>query len=391
MAVVGRSRALLVALALVALANGALLGLTLYAVLDGVLRLLEYPGPPPVVGAVAGALAGASILAVSLVREKALREGRYRAWASRWASHPLQADLETCLARLTEASRLRVPPALRILEEEQPNAFAVGQGRDAAAIVVTDGLLRQLEPDERDAVLAHELAHVEREDIKEVGRADAIAGCIEDAGRLKGRVLWGPRRIFRALWRFFLVMLALGLVAMLILPLTVESPLAYLLVTIAMVGGLYAYGRTITAGTLYGGVQMVFLLLALGPLTLAELALAAPTALAISRLISRGREYEADERSTELTGGCGALISALERLQRAASLPGRGGLSEVRFALFVPARLPSGLRGWLARLYATHPPISRRIEALRELARAQEPSRGAGGGEASRARLPESG
>jgi Zn-dependent protease with chaperone function len=367
---------LLGALAVVALANGLLLCLTLYAVLNGALRLLELPGLPLAFGVICGAASGITVLAIALRRERALRQGRYRAWRHRWSAHPLQAELEHSLARLAAANTLRAAPFLRVLEDGQPNAFAVGRSRDDAVIVVTDSLLEMLTAAERDAVLAHELAHVEKEDIKAVVRADAIAGSIGDAQSIKGRVLWGPGRVFRATWRLYLVMLLLGLVGMLTLPLIEEGSLASLLFSLAVGGALYAYGRTITAGTLYGVVQTSFLLLALGPLTVVEIALAAPTALAISRLISRDREYEADKRSTELTGGCAALISALEKLQAATS-PSRPGLEEVRFALFVSAPLPGrGLRRWIACLYATHPPVARRIDALRALeARKMAPDR----------------
>ncbi|NUQ28703.1 MAG: M48 family metalloprotease [Acidobacteriaceae bacterium] len=55
-------------------------------------------------------------------------------------------------------------PRLGVIYSGTPNAFAFGRTRGDASIVVTDGLLQMLTPDEANAVLAHELGHVEHND-----------------------------------------------------------------------------------------------------------------------------------------------------------------------------------------------------------------------------------
>ncbi len=56
------------------------------------------------------------------------------------------------------------PPDLAVVESDAPNAFTTGRSTDSATVVVTTGLLESLDPAEREAVLAHELAHVVNRD-----------------------------------------------------------------------------------------------------------------------------------------------------------------------------------------------------------------------------------
>jgi heat shock protein HtpX len=56
-------------------------------------------------------------------------------------------------------------PAIYIVEEDTPNAFATGRNPDNAAIAVTRGLLKILDKNELKGVLAHELAHIKNRDI----------------------------------------------------------------------------------------------------------------------------------------------------------------------------------------------------------------------------------
>ena len=79
--------------------------------------------------------------------------------------------------RLTERAELPMP-ALYIIPEDQPNAFATGRDYDHAAVAVTEGLLNLLEPEEVEAVIAHELSHIKHYDML-IGTVTAtIAGAI---------------------------------------------------------------------------------------------------------------------------------------------------------------------------------------------------------------------
>jgi heat shock protein HtpX len=135
------------------------------------------------------------------------------------------------------------------------NAFATG-GRDDAAIVLSDGLLRRLGQREITGVLAHELAHVANGDIQVMAFADTVS-------RITGLL---------GLFGQLLLILSVPLVL-----LGFEAPpLGALLVLIA--------GPTLSA--------------------LAQLAL------------SRNREYEADRTAAELSGDPAGLASALDKLER---------------------------------------------------------------------------
>jgi heat shock protein HtpX len=72
-------------------------------------------------------------------------------------------ELHATVRRL--AQQADVPaPSLRVLESSVPNAYTVGLTPDSSTIVVSEGLLDVLSPDEQRAVLAHELAHVTNRD-----------------------------------------------------------------------------------------------------------------------------------------------------------------------------------------------------------------------------------
>ena len=56
-------------------------------------------------------------------------------------------------------------PRVAIADTDVPNAFATGRTPEAAVIAVTKGIMRRLEPQELEAVLAHELSHVAHRDV----------------------------------------------------------------------------------------------------------------------------------------------------------------------------------------------------------------------------------
>jgi len=79
--------------------------------------------------------------------------------------------------RLTQRTGLPMP-ALYIIPEEQPNAFATGRDYEHAAVAVTEGLLKMLTEEEVEAVVAHELSHIKHYDMLIGTVAATIAGAI---------------------------------------------------------------------------------------------------------------------------------------------------------------------------------------------------------------------
>ena len=87
------------------------------------------------------------------------------------------SGLYQIVERLTQRSGLPMP-ALYIIPEEQPNAFATGRDYEHAAVAVTEGLLNLLTEEEVEAVIAHELSHIKHYDILIGTVVATIAGAI---------------------------------------------------------------------------------------------------------------------------------------------------------------------------------------------------------------------
>ena len=108
------------------------------------------------------------MLAVTLVVAAALQYGRAETRLLRTAeARVLDARSEPELHALVDriASMFDVPPPrLALSRSAVPNSFTIGVRRLRAVVVVSEGLRRRLEPDELEAVLAHELAHLANSD-----------------------------------------------------------------------------------------------------------------------------------------------------------------------------------------------------------------------------------
>lgn len=346
-----------------AIANGFFLGLTLYALLAAALKIVHGQAPGFVFALIAGAVSANYLLIVSLQRERQLRQGEYSLWSPMQSGsdeHPLVARLRG----LTGASGLSRPPRLGYVESAEKNAFTVGRSPEEASIILTSGLIDGLTRAELDAVMAQQLAHVERDDVRAAGLADAIADSIEDLSQLKGRFLWGPKAIVTDLRPFIVVTVAMAVV-LAVLPSV--NPEANVLVALFVLGVLfwlfYAFWQAVKMS--WRGLGQAFIFLSfLGPLSLIEAALAAPTALALSRLVFRARVHESDARAVELTGDRGSLISALKHVEEVEDSGNSPWLGERRYSLFVAPAPQSGRWPWLAQFLASHPSIESRVETI---------------------------
>ncbi|WP_224448845.1 M48 family metallopeptidase [Haloprofundus salilacus] len=225
---------------------------------------------------------------------------------------PLAPERAPALYRRLDAlcDRMEIAtPAVYVARLAAPNAFALGGPRDGI-VVVDRSLFRMLSADEFEALLAHELAHLEGYD-----------GLVQ--------------------------MFAISALR------TVVGVLALALLPVALffegVARATAWVRgTPTATPLsndeYGAAGVVTLV-AVG-LTL------------FVRAYSRRREFAADDRAVEVTGRPLSLARALHRLQQATESP-----LSLFFGMPTPTPAPAD-DTQLGRLLSTHPPLEARIERL---------------------------
>jgi len=195
-------------------------------------------------------------------------------------------------------------PVVAVSDLDMPNAFATGRNADHAVICVTRGLLRRLEPEELEGVLAHELAHVAHKDVAVITVASflgVIAGLIVRFA-FYSQLFGGGRR---------------------------DQNTA---VIFAAVMGISAAVYTIS-----------FLLI---------------------RALSRYRELAADRAGALLTGRPSALASALTKLDgEIARIPTKDLRTAQAFNAFyfTPA---FGSNPGLARIFTTHPSLEQRLDQL---------------------------
>jgi len=196
-------------------------------------------------------------------------------------------------------------PAVYLIENEQPNAFATGRNPQNAAVAVTSGLLRRLSREEVAGVLAHELAHVEHRDTLTMTITATLAGAIS------------------------------------------------MLANFALFFGGGSDNRNNPLG-----IVGVLLISILAPLA----------AMLVQMAISRGREYEADRRGAELVGQPLWLASALGKIARgAAAIDNQPAERNPATAhLFIVNPLHAHARD---SLFSTHPAVENRIARLEAMAR----------------------
>jgi Zn-dependent protease with chaperone function len=355
-----RSDYMLAGLIAIAVVNGFFLGLTVYGLLAAAIKVVHGHAPPFLLALGVGAVSANYLLVVSLQRERQLRDGEYELWKP-LPSAPQEHPLVSRLRGLTKATTLREPPRLGCIATDEKNAFVVGRSREEASIVLTSGLIDGLTRSELDAVLAQQLAHIEQDDVRAVGLADAIADSIEDLARLKGRFLWGPKVL--DLVPFLVVFAAMALAVQVMPRAESGSVLVGLLVVGVLFWLLYAFWQAVKMS--WRGLFQGFLFVSFfGPLSVIEALLAPPTALLLSRLVARARVHEADTRAVELTGDRRSLVSALKHVEEVEARGQSPWLGERRYSLFVTPAPKAGRWAWASRQLASHPSIESRLETI---------------------------
>lgn len=200
-------------------------------------------------------------------------------------------------------------PTLRIIESDALNAYASGLHEGRYSVTVTRGLMNTLDKAEVEAVLAHELTHIMARDVRTMVIASIFAGVISVIAEMVFRGLFYAR------------------------------------------GG----GRRDNKNAM--------------PLILIGVAFAVigfSLSLVIRMMLSRTREFVADAGAVDLTKNPDAMISALRKIE------GRSGVNapdEVQQMFLDNQADGNGLE----QLFASHPPIQKRIDALVKFGGGRDP------------------
>ena len=201
-------------------------------------------------------------------------------------------------------------PAVYVIEDPSPNAFATGASPDKAAITFTTGLLAIMNREELEGVTSHEMSHIKNHDIRLLLVVSTLIG------------------------------------------------LASLLASILWRGAFFAGGGREDDG----GSQLALVIFAAGLLLAVVGFIIGPL---IRLALSRDRESLADVSGVELTRNPAGLISALKKLQQN-DKPFKK-MNHATAAMCIDDPLQHHEK-WYHRLYDTHPPIAQRIAELQKIA-----------------------
>ncbi len=109
-------------------------------------------------------------------------------------------------------------PTVAIAPHEQPNAFATGRNHEHATVCVTEGLLKLVNKDELEGIIAHELAHIKNRDMLLQTVTATLAGAISSVAQMAlwfgGRDEEGNSNIVGALVMFIVAPLAASVIQM---------------------------------------------------------------------------------------------------------------------------------------------------------------------------------
>lgn len=194
-------------------------------------------------------------------------------------------------------------PQVAIYHAPDINAFATGARRDASLVAVSTGLLQNMSRDEAQAVVAHEISHIANGDM----------------------------------------------VTMTLLQGVMNTFVIFVSRIIAQIAAGFLSGNRSDNQSSYGN-PMIYMLVAM----VLELVFGILASI-ITMWFSRYREYHADAGSAKLVG-CEKMISALQRLK--SSYEPQEASSMMAFCI-------NGKSKSLSELFMSHPPLDKRIDALR--------------------------
>ena len=113
-------------------------------------------------------------LAIKSTRAQLIQDGEYE-------------EVTQIISHLIQKEKMPMPE-LYVINSDQPNAFATGRNPKNAKVAVTTGILKLLNRDELEGVLAHELSHIKNRDILVSSIAAMLAAAISFMSRM---VFWG--------------------------------------------------------------------------------------------------------------------------------------------------------------------------------------------------------
>jgi heat shock protein HtpX len=265
---------------------------------NGGLGLLGVFGVVAIVWSVVGYYAGAGmVLAVS---------------GARRVDHDQEPRLYNVVEEMTIAAGLPQPPAVYVIEDPAPNAFATGRDPAHASLTVTRGLLTSMDRDELQGVIAHEMSHIRNYDIRFATLVGILVGMIALLADV----------FLRSRWFGF--------------------------------GGR----RGNDSG---GNAAAIMMVVAIALAILAPLA-----AYAVQFAISRRREYLADATGVELTRNPLGLARALNAIAMDPRQLRMANRATAHLYIANPLRKTREVAG----LFDTHPPIQKRIGVLLAMAHA---------------------
>ncbi|MHC2621628.1 heat shock protein HtpX [Bradyrhizobium huanghuaihaiense] len=220
-------------------------------------------------------------------------------------------------------------PKLKIMESPALNAFATGLNPRQYSVTVTTGLLNALNDKEIEAVLGHELTHIRNGDVQLMVVAVIIAGVVGFFGELFFRLFTNLSWNSGGSWS----------------------------------SGSSSSSRSSSSSSdskSSGGGAVIVIIIAVVLIVVAWL-----MSQVVKLALSRSREYLADAGSVELTKDPDAMISALRKIENRGELP---GATSAVMELCV-----DNPREGFADLFATHPSVQSRVDALVKFAGGHDP------------------
>ncbi|MGX1324941.1 heat shock protein HtpX [Bradyrhizobium sp. USDA 377] len=220
-------------------------------------------------------------------------------------------------------------PKLKIMESPALNAFATGLNPRQYSVTVTTGLLNALNDKEIEAVLGHELTHIRNGDVQLMVVAVIIAGVVGFFGELFFRLFTNLSWNSGGSWS----------------------------------SGSSSSSRSSSSSSdskSSGGGAVIVIIIAVVLIVVAWL-----MSQVVKLALSRSREYLADAGSVELTKDPDAMISALRKIENRGELP---GATSAVMELCV-----DNPREGFADLFATHPSVQSRVDALVKFAGGRDP------------------